>query len=412
MNEFDVFSFKNGLRAVYKQNTITQLFHCGFVLDIGSRDEKEHQLGLAHFWEHMAFKGTKKRKAFHILNRLESVGGEINAYTTKEKIYFYASVLSKHHDRAIELLTDILFYSTFPENETNKERHVILEEMAMYNDMPEEAIVDEFEEVIFKNHSLGKNILGTKESVLSFKSHDFSQFLKENLNSEKIIFSAVGNLSKQQFEKSVSKHLEKLPTFSAQPIRSPFNSYAPSILEKKKSSSQAHCAIGTIGLSLHHKDRLPLFMLINILGGSGLTSRLNMALRERKGYVYSVDASTASYTDTGMISLFFGTEEKTLYKSIKLVYRELEKLQSKPLGTIQLSQAKEQLMGQLVMSEERNVSLMQMMGKSLLDLNKIDSLDSVLEEIKQVSATKLCDLANTFFNKEQLSQLIYLPNNN
>ena len=194
MEEFDLKLYENGIRSVYKYVSNTQIFHCAFVLDIGSRDEKPHQLGLAHFWEHMAFKGTQKRKAFHILNRLESVGGEINAYTTKEKIYFYASVLSKHYERAIELLIDILFQSTFPDSEAEKERNVILEEMAMYSDMPEEAIMDDFDGIIFKNHQLGNNILGTEESVRSFKKDDFKCFLKENIDTNRIILSANGKI--------------------------------------------------------------------------------------------------------------------------------------------------------------------------------------------------------------------------
>ncbi len=411
MEEFDFTLFDNGIRSVYKHIPHTQLFHCGFVLDIGSRDEKQHQLGLAHFWEHMAFKGTQKRKAFHILNRLESVGGEINAYTTKEKIYFYASVLSKHHERAIELLIDILFSSTFPDSEAEKERNVILEEMAMYNDMPEEAIIDEFDGIIFKDHPLGNNILGTEESVNSFKKNDFEQFLKENIDTERIVFSAVGNISSDKLNQKLKKYIAPIPKQKNTKHRLPFANYQVQHIEKRKNTLQAHCALGTEGLALSHEDRLPLFMLTNILGGPGLTSRLNMALRERNGLVYSIEASYTPYLDTGIIGIYFGTDEKRLQKCIRIVHREIDKLKEKKLGTTQLNQAKEQIMGNMVMAEERNSSLMQIMGKSLLDSGKIQSLEALFEQIKEIKASKIQALANEYFSKETLSSLIYLPNN-
>ena len=411
MEEFDFTLFDNGIRSVYKHIPHTQLFHCGFVLDIGSRDEKQHQQGLAHFWEHMAFKGTQKRKAFHILNRLESVGGEINAYTTKEKIYFYASVLSKHHERAIELLTDILFRSTFPDSEAEKERNVILEEMAMYNDMPEEAIIDEFDGIIFKDHPLGNNILGTEESVNSFKKNDFEQFLKENIDTERIVFSAVGNIASDRLSQKLKKYLTPIPKQKNAKNRLPFANYHVQHIEKRKNTLQAHCALGTEGLALSHEDRLPLFMLTNILGGPGLTSRLNMALRERNGLVYSIEASYTPYLDTGIIGIYFGTDEKRLQKCIRIVHREINKLKEKKLGTTQLNQAKEQIMGNMVMAEERNASLMQIMGKSLLDSGKIQSLDDLFEQIKEITAAKIQSLANEYFANERLSSLIYLPEN-
>ena len=411
MEEFDFTLFDNGIRSVYKHIPHTQLFHCGFVLDIGSRDEQQHQQGLAHFWEHMAFKGTQKRKAFHILNRLESVGGEINAYTTKEKIYFYASVLSKHHERAIELLTDILFRSTFPDSEAEKERNVILEEMAMYNDMPEEAIIDEFDGIIFKDHPLGNNILGTEESVNSFKKNDFEQFLKENIDTERIVFSAVGNIASDRLSQKLKKYLTPIPKQKNAKNRLPFANYHVQHIEKRKNTLQAHCALGTEGLALSHEDRLPLFMLTNILGGPGLTSRLNMALRERNGLVYSIEASYTPYLDTGIIGIYFGTDEKRLQKCIRIVHREINKLKEKKLGTTQLNQAKEQIMGNMVMAEERNASLMQIMGKSLLDSGKIQSLDDLFEQIKEITAAKIQSLANEYFANERLSSLIYLPEN-
>src|SRR5688572_30156357 len=194
MLEYQIHTLPNGIRILHKQVLHTKIAHSGFTLDIGSRDENETQLGLAHFWEHMAFKGTEKRKAFHILNRLETVGGELNAYTTKEKICFYASVLDAHFEKAFELLADITFHSIFPSKEIEKERGVILEEMAMYLDAPEDAIVDEFDSVIFKNHSLGNNILGTTESVTRFQKEDFLDFIRDNYSTDRLVFASVSNL--------------------------------------------------------------------------------------------------------------------------------------------------------------------------------------------------------------------------
>lgn len=215
MQDLYIKELSNGIRIIHKQVNNTKIAHCGFVFDVGSRDESEDQQGLAHFLEHMAFKGTKKRKSFHIINRLESVGGELNAFTTKEKIFFHASILDKHYERAMELLTDISFNSVFPEKEVKKEKGVILEEMSMYLDFPEEAIVDEFDEVVFKGHPLGNNILGTRESVNSFNQEDFTRFLNENMSSDRIVFASVGNISPAKLDKLVARYIEGLPAFTA-----------------------------------------------------------------------------------------------------------------------------------------------------------------------------------------------------
>ncbi len=409
MEDYDIHTLPNGIRIIHKQVTYTKIAHCGFILDIGSRDEKPHQQGIAHFWEHMAFKGTKKRRSFHILNRLESLGGELNAYTTKEKICFHASVLDKHFEKAIELLTDITFDSVFPERQIEKERSVILEEMAMYYDSPEEAIQDDFDNVIFANHSLGNNILGTTESVRSFHKEDFKQFILENLNTERIIFSSVSNLPFKKVIKLAEKYLAHIPVFSAQKDRMPFTQYVPKKVNKERSITQAQCAIGRTAYSLNDSKRLPFFMLINILGGPGMNSRLNLALREKYGFVYSIEANYTPYIDTGFMAIYFGTEIKQLNKSISLVQKELKQLKEKKMGTVQLHTAKEQLMGQLAMAEESNLNFMLMMGKSILDLNRIDTLTDIFNDIRKVTATQLQDIAHEMFDEGQLSELTYVP---
>ena len=409
MRDYDIYTLGNGIRVVHKEVKNTKIVHCGFVLNIGSRDEKDNQQGLAHFWEHMAFKGTSKRKAFHIINRLESVGGELNAYTTKEKICFYASVLDNYFEKALELLTDITFDSIFPEKQIEKERGVILEEMAMYHDAPEDAIQDEFDDVVFKGHPLGNNILGTAESVRSFQKQDFKQFINENINTGQLIFSVVGNISLKKVKRYTEKHLAPIPTYTATLNRTPFSHYKAGSLTNTRELTQSQCAIGRPAYRLKDGRRLPFFMLTNILGGPGLNSRLNMALREKHGFVYSIEANYSAYSDTGLFSIFFGTDPQQLERIIKIVLKELQKLKEKPLGSLQLHRAKEQLIGQLAMSEENNTSLMLMMGKSLLDLDRIPSLEGIFEKIKSTSAQQLQAIAEEMFDEKQLSYLTYIP---
>ncbi|MDX5444072.1 MAG: insulinase family protein, partial [Hymenobacteraceae bacterium] len=332
MPDYDIHTLPNGIRILHKQVTHTKIAHSGFTLDIGSRDEQPDQQGLAHFWEHMAFKGTQKRKSFHILNRLESVGGELNAFTTKEKLCFYSSVLDAHFEKSFDLLTDITFNSTFPSKEIEKERGVILEEMAMYLDTPEEAIVDEFDAVVFKNHPLGNNILGTRESVSSFTKQDFIQFIDQNLETDRIVFSSVSNLPFKKVVKLAEKYLSDIPTIKRERHREPFTLYQPEKVVVEKPISQAHCVIGCPAYSLNDDRRIPFFMLVNLLGGPGMNSRLNLAVREKHGLVYTIDANYGNYTDTGMFGIYFGTEKQQLKRTTSLVLKELKKLREKPLG--------------------------------------------------------------------------------
>ncbi|MFD3000082.1 M16 family metallopeptidase [Pontibacter toksunensis] len=409
MPDYHIHTLPNGIRIVHKQVQHTKIAHSGFIMDIGSRDELSNETGIAHFWEHMAFKGTEKRKSFHILNRLESVGGELNAYTTKEKICFYSSVLDKHFDKSFELLTDITFRSVFPEREIEKERGVILEEMSMYLDTPEEAIVDEFDAVVYDSHPLGANILGTKESVSSFHKQDFLSFLDRNLSTDSLIFCSVSNLPFEKVLKLAEKYLGDIPEIRKHRERIPVSHYVPKSVTVEKSISQAHCVVGTPAYALSDERRIPFFMLVNILGGPGMNSRLNLAVREKHGLVYTIDANYATYLDTGLLTIYFGTEKKQLKRTTSLVLKELKKLREKPLGSLQLHTAKEQLMGQLAMAEESNMGLMMMIGKSILDQGRVDSLNEIFGQIKNITATDLVDIANDALREDQLSFLNYVP---
>lgn len=407
MSEYQLYTLPNGIRIAHKNVPNTKIVHCGIMLDIGSRDERPDQAGLAHFWEHMAFKGTQKRKAYHIINSLEAVGGELNAYTTKEKICFYASVLDSYFEKAVDLLTDITFNSVFPEKQLEVERGVILEEMSMYLDSPEDAIQDEFDNVVFPNHSLGVNILGTTESVKSFKREDFQKFIDENLDTEKIIVSIVGNLDFKKVVRVAEKFLKDIPTKKTSRIRTSPIEYSASNQILEKNNNQAHVAIGRPSFALNHPNRLPFFALTNLLGGPGMNSRFNLSLREKYGLVYQIEAGYTSYFDTGMFSIFFGTDPQNLNKTLKLVNKELSNLRNKSLGFIQLKTLKEQLKGQLAMSEESKQGYMLMMAKSLLDLDKVEPITKIFDDIDKITNPVLLDLANEMFDSNHLSTLIY-----
>lgn len=409
MEEFEVLELSNGLRAVHKNIPSAKVVHCGFVLNLGSRDEGLNEYGLAHFWEHMAFKGTTTRKAFHVLNRLESVGGELNAYTSKEKVYFYASVLNEHFERAIELLTDITFNSVFPKQEIEKEKSVIVEEIAMYEDSPEELIFDEFENTLFDQHPLGKFILGTRESVNSFKKESFSGFLEENLNTNRIVFSAVGGVEPDRFEKLVLKYLSEIHTKNKVRQRFDLVSKGAVLLEKKVSSQQAHCMIGGIAPSLHSDDRLACSMVSNLLGGPAMTSRLNMSLREKRGLVYNIESSYVPYYDLGAFSIYFGTDPSNVKRAKRLVSIELNRLKNDKIGENQLNALKRQFVGQIAMAEESNSAVMQMMARSLLDFNRIESFEEVIDRIQTITSQELLDVSTELFDEDKFTILKYLP---
>jgi predicted Zn-dependent peptidase len=402
-------TFANGIRLAHKQVASTQVSHIGIMLDIGSRDEKPHQQGLAHFWEHMAFKGTKKRNSFKILNRLEIVGGELNAYTTKEKVCFHASVLRPHTDRAIELLADIAFHSIFPDKMLDRERNVILEEMAMYYDSPEDAIQDDFDELLFADHQLGKNILGNQDSVSKFNREDLLEFIDENLDTEKIVISSTGNLKFVEIKKIVEKYIKDIPYKKTDRKRQSPIIYSPQSQEVRRNITQAQVAMGRPSYALNHKNRVPFFMLVNLMGGPAMNSRFNVSLREKNGLVYSIDASYTPYIDTGFLGIYFGTEQQKIEKSLRLIKKELNSVCVKTLSTNQLFMLKNQLKGQLAMAEESNMGFMQMMAKSLLDMDRIDSLEEIFSQIDEVSAPALQDIANEMFEEKSMSYLSFLP---
>jgi predicted Zn-dependent peptidase len=379
------------------------------MLDIGSRDELDNEQGLAHFWEHLAFKGTQKKNNMQIINRLEVIGGELNAYTTKEKICFHASVLSPYFERALELITDITFHSTFPAKELEKERSVILEEMSMYYEAPEDAIQDDFDELLFPDHSLGVDILGTQETVNSFKQSDLNAFIARNMDTSRIVISSIGKHSHDKVFRWAEKHLGHIPVKRNQVKRILPPAMKPMERITKRGLNQSHVALGRQSYAIKHPDRLAFFMLINLLGGPSMNSLLNVSIREKRGLVYSIEANFTSYVDSGFWAIYFGTESNQVNKSVKLIHKEFEKLQDRSLSPAQLLKIKSQLKGQMAMAEESNLNFMLMMAKSLLDREKIETLDEIFEQIDLVSSEQLQRLAQEMLQADQLSCLIFEP---
>jgi predicted Zn-dependent peptidase len=405
--EFNIHQYPNGITLLHKQVASTRIAHCGYIFDVGSRDEDIKTQGLAHFWEHMAFKGTGKRKTFQILRGLEQVGGDLNAYTTKEKIWFHASLPFNYLEKAVDILTDISFYSVFPEKEIEKEKKVILEEMHMYEDNPEDAIQDEFESVIFPKHSLGFNILGTEKTLQSFKQKDLISFLKKRIDTSRVAFVVLSPHSFTEVKRITDGFLPFVKEQHSTHVRDKFKGYKPVIISKKINTSQTHCVIGSLGLNIKEERRLSLFLLSNLLAGPGMTSTLNMALREKKGYVYTIESNFTSYIDTGVYNFYFATEPKQFNKAVATFTKEINKVRDKKLSTLQLHRLKEQIKGQLIMAEENNSNFMQMMGKSYLDFGRIDSFDQINKKIDGISSDTINDLANQLMVPDRMSKLIY-----
>jgi predicted Zn-dependent peptidase len=399
-------TLNNGIRLVHHR--IPGLVaHCGLIIDTGSRDETDEEHGIAHFIEHMLFKGTRKRKAYHILSYLEDVGGELNAYTTKEETAIHASFLKEDYNRAVELISDIAFNSVFPEKEIEKEKDVVIEEINSYLDNPSELIFDDFEELVFRNQPIGRNILGSPGSVKLFSQGKLTDFIAHNYNTSRMVFCSVGNISNEKIIRLFTAHFGDIPINSTL-VRSVNKwTYIPSTLTKEMDTYQNHCIIGNIAYDLKDKRRMGMFLLNNILGGQGLNSRLNMSLREKHGLAYNVESSYNPYCDTGVFSIYFGTDSKFLAKSTSITMTELKKLRMTRLGTIQLSKAKKQIKGYLARGYENHESLMLSLGKSLLSFNRIDTIEEIYKKIDDITVSELLETANEVFEPSMLSTLTY-----
>ena len=399
-------TLSNGLRIIHAPNQ-SAVAYCGFAIDAGTRDEAENEQGMAHFVEHLLFKGTQKRHAWHILNRMEHVGGDLNAYTNKEETVVYSAFLAEHFPRAVELLADIVFHSTFPQTEIDKEVEVIIDEIQSYEDSPCELIFDDFEELIFPHHPLGRNILGKPDLLHQFKSEDALRFTNRYYQPNNMIFFVQGNIEFKRVVKLVEKATANLSSNTSTFERKRPEIYIPRTLTLHRDTHQAHVMIGSRGYDAHNEKRTALYLLNNILGGPGMNSRLNVSLRERSGLVYNVEANLTSYTDTGVFCIYFGTEHKDVERCIRLVKKELKKLCDKPLSPIQLAAAKKQIIGQIGVARDHAENTALGMAKTFLHYHKMDDPQDIFQRIEALTAKELWEVSNEMFAEENLSSLIY-----
>lgn len=404
--QYNIHTLSNGLRIIHEPSS-SKVAYCGFAVDAGTRDEAENEQGMAHFVEHLIFKGTRKRKAWHILNRMENVGGDLNAYTNKEETVIYSAFLTEHFGRALELLADIVFHSTFPQNEIEKETEVIIDEIQSYEDTPSELIFDDFEDMIFRNHPLGRNILGRPDLLKKFRSEDAMAFTSRFYQPSNMVFFVLGDFNFQKIVRQVEKLLVDLPLVTVENQRTIPPLYVPEQLVVHKETHQAHVMIGSRGYNAYDDKRTALYLLNNILGGPGMNSRLNVSLRERRGLVYTVESNLTSYTDTGDFCIYFGTDPEDVDTCLKLTYKELKRMRDVKMTSSQLMAAKKQLIGQIGVASDNNENNALGMAKTFLHYNKYESSESVFRRIEALTAEGLLEVANEMFAEEYLSTLIY-----
>lgn len=386
----------------------SQIVYCGIQLAVGSRNETADEEGLAHFCEHMTFKGTSRRNSLQIINSLEQVGGELNAFTNKESTVYYAALLKEHFPKAVDLLSDIVFHSTYPQDEIDKEVEVICDEIESYNDSPSELIYDEFENIIFRNHPLGHNILGTAERVRSFQTADAKRFTGKYYVPANAIFFCYGNVDFRKVVSLIEKHCATLqgekPKDEGQQV---FASADTHRIEVSKDTHQAHVMIGTRAYDIHSPKRMALYLINNIIGGPGMNALLNLSLRERHGLVYTVESTMVSYGDTGLWTIYFGCDHKDVNRCLRLVRRELDKLMAKPLTESRLHKAKQQIKGQIALACDNHEGFALDFGKSFLHYGWEKDITSLYANIDKLSATDLQTVACELFCEDRLTTLIF-----
>lgn len=450
--KYNTYTLDNGLRIIHLPSD-SKVVYCGYQINAGTRNEESGEEGLAHFCEHVTFKGTERRKAWHILNCLESVGGDLNAYTNKEGTVYYSAILKEHIARAVDLLTDIVFHSVYPQAEIDKEVEVICDEIESYNDSPAELIYDEFENIIFKGSPLGHNILGTAEQVRSFKTEDALRFTRKLYRPDNAIFFAYGDIDFKKLVKLIRKALadddsgkvaenaansvgklaeEKLPQISqmtqisgdensitteksVSSVKSVGPEKYPSVgkeiagqtIVMQKNTHQAHVMIGTRAYDVNDSRRMPLYLLNNMLGGPGMNAKLNLALREHNGLVYTVESTMVAYGDTGIWSIYFGCDEHDVKRCLRLVRKELDKFMQKPLSEAQLKAAKKQIKGQVGVACDNRENFALDFGKSFLHYGWEKNVDRLYEQVDEITAEQIQAVAQELFDKDRLTTLIF-----
>ena len=446
--KYNTYTLDNGLRIIHLPSD-SQVVYCGYQINAGTRNEEPGEEGLAHFCEHVTFKGTERRKAWHILNCLESVGGDLNAYTNKEGTVYYSAILKEHIARAVDLLSDIVFHSVYPQTEIDKEVEVICDEIESYNDSPAELIYDEFENILFKGSPLGHNILGTAEQVRAFKTEDALRFTRKLYRPDNAIFFAYGDIDFKKLVKLIQKALGECPkgrelacsadcksaeTPTEERIaeetptgetpteemeagdanhkvqNSKFNvqsKVAGQTIVMLKNTHQAHVMIGTQAYDVNDDRRMPLYLLNNMLGGPGMNAKLNLALREHNGLVYTVESTMVAYGDTGTWSIYFGCDEHDVKRCLRLVRKELDKFMQKPLSDAQLKAAKKQIKGQIGVACDNRENFALDFGKSFLHYGWEKNVDRLYEQVDEITAAQIQAVAQELFDKNRLTTLIF-----
>ena len=396
----------NGLRIIHTPSP-TSVVYCGYAINAGTRDEQSHEAGLAHFVEHMLFKGTTRRRAWHILNRMENVGGDLNAFTNKEETVIYSAFLKKDFARALELLTDIVFHCTFPQHEIDKERGVVLEEIECYEDNPSELIFDDFEDVLFRGHSLGHNILGTPKHIKRFTTASARSFVERYYHPSNSVLFVYGNIPFSRVIMWAERFTSHIPAGHTNTSRIAPLPYVPRQVETTRHTHQTHVMMGCVGFPSSDKRRTGLYLLNNMLGGPGMNSRLNLALREQLGLVYNVESNLISYTDTGVFNIYFGTDANEADRCIELTHKELQRLCEHPLTTLQLSAAKKQLMGQVGVASDNFENAALSMAKTYLHYNEYEGYEALFRRIEAITAKELWDISNELFRRDNLTIFTY-----
>ena len=411
--KYNTYTLDNGLRIIHLPSD-SQVVYCGYQINAGTRNEEPGEEGLAHFCEHVTFKGTERRKAWHILNCLESVGGDLNAYTNKEGTVYYSAILKEHIARAVDLLSDIVFHSVYPQAEIDKEVEVICDEIESYNDSPAELIYDEFENILFKGSPLGHNILGTAEQVRAFKTEDALRFTQKLYRPDNAIFFAYGDIDFKKLVRLLQRALaddESVVNLAEEKLPKNYPSVGDGIagqtIVMQKNTHQAHVMIGTRAYDVNDDRRMPLYLLNNMLGGPGMNAKLNLALREHNGLVYTVESTMVAYGDTGTWSIYFGCDEHDVKRCLRLVRKELDKFMQKPLSEAQLKAAKKQIKGQIGVACDNRENFALDFGKSFLHYGWEKNVDRLYEQVDEITAAQIQAVAQELFDKDRLTTLIF-----
>ena len=401
-----IFTLENGLQCAFQAQR-SSVAHVVVAIRAGARDELDHQQGLAHFLEHNLFKGTSKRKAYHILSRLDDVGGELNAYTTKEETIIHASFLKTDFRRALELLYDVLANSTFPEKELEKEKEVIKDEISSYKDAPGESIFDDFEDHIFRGDPLGRNILGTPESVDGLSRADILEFQSRTYTADRIKLAVVGPFGSERVERTVAELFAGFQ-FADSNWENTFKGEGqPDRVVENLAQFQDHYMVGWRTCGIHGHDRRSLSLLNNILGGPAMNSRLGLNIREKHGIAYNIESYLNLYSDVGMMGIYLGCDPQQTEKAAALVAKEVAKLREIKLGTLQMSKAKKQFLGQMAMSEDNGLNSAIGAARALLHFGRVNDFETIASKIQAITAEQLQDVANAYLVPNKAFELIY-----